>query len=456
MNTLPAGYKMSDTAVSRLEGTFMLYRINGWTDEQMIEHGLIELINPKKTVADVWEYYKGVWPDNSNYMYWDSSDPFTQSNAICNRIQFEQYGRNRNAEAFKTANAMVEKFEAAKKAAKKRAKEELEQIDNAILRSDQKLKALQTDLNKSREENNFIQKESRILQRVAIAHKVHVNSLTCERNFLQTELDKVRGDNDIARKESRILQLVAVEHKAIIARHQEQDEITNEANDHLRYMDKQQSKELKKQELSHIAKNTTIKQLQTEQAERSHENNALNNAVKYHQRLNEKDSEEINGLRIKLRELKMGNRARAIASRELKKQEQSLTEQCHSSSIRLKVVTSKLQEEAKKLGAEKVKNTNKDRLLEEQKAEIAHLKEVNTHGHNANYQLQEEVKKLVINKRNLNGRVSSQANELDQLHSMYSEQAERCNEITAIKLNLEKTIQNLTALTGTKEPKNDD
>jgi hypothetical protein len=409
MNTLPAGYKMSDKAVSRLEGSDMIYRINGWTDEQMIEHGIIELINPKKTVADAWEYFGGVWPPEcTTHIFMGQFDPFYTQTPVCTRQEFESYGRNRKVQADKTANAMVEKFEkvmskwvegeqlldarqlskagnialaartgknavnqfakqskamekiiadmaqeraieaelAAKKAAhsselteaaKKRAKEELEQIDNAILRSDQKLKALQTELNKSREENNFIQKESRILQRVAI------------------------------------------EHKAIIARLHEQDEKSSEANDHLRYMDKQQSKELKKQELSHIAKNTIIKQLQTELDKVRGDNDVATSET------------------------------RALRS-----------------------------------------------ITEEQRAEIAHLKEVNTHGHNANYHLQEEVKKLVRNNRNLNGRVSSQANELDQLHSMYSEQAERCNEITAIKLNLEKTIQNLTALTGTKEPKNDD
>jgi hypothetical protein len=415
MNTLPAGYRLSKNA-NRFNASYATFINFGWTREQMIQEGMIELIHPKKTVADVWEYHKGVWPENRNYIYWYSYAPFHTSEPICNRQDFEAYGRNRKVQADKTANAMVEKFEEVKlkweegehlldarqlskagnialaartgtnavdqfakqfKAMEKiradilqeKATSELTERDAIIVQgntavvidwktckvkpalslNNQKLKTLQTELNKSRETNNYVKKGIRMHQRIFKAHKAKVNELTCERNVLQNALDKVRVDNDMARNETRLQrsvirqqredlnddQEVINEQKAIIARLHEQYEKSIKANDHLRYMEKQQSKELKKQELSHIVKNTTIKQLQTE----------LDKVCK---------------------QLGIGNRNQALEIREL------------------------------------------NIVVREQVIEIRELGET----------------------------VSSQANELDQLHSMYSEQAERCNE--------------------QKEPKNDD
>jgi hypothetical protein len=259
MNTIPAGYKMSAQAVARLEGSHMLYMMNGWTDEQMIEHGILELIHPKKTVADAWEQLKGVLPIARVYAGIGVSSTGTivaamkgsaiskEKNGtymICTCEEFEEYGNNRKVQADKTANAMVEKFEkvmskwvegeqlldarqlskagnialAARtgtnavnqfakqfKAMEKiradilqeKATSELTERDAIIVQgntavvidwktckvkpalslNNQKLKTLQTELNKSRETNNFIQKESRILQRVAIEHKAIIESL---------------------------------------------------------------------------------------------------------------------------------------------------------------------------------------------------------------------------------------------------------------------------------------
>ena len=112
MNTLPAGYKMSDKAAGH---AYMLYIAAGWTEEQLIELGYIELIHPKKTVADTWECFEGVWPyECRDGGYWYKYNTSYKSSPTCTREQFESYGRKRKVEADKTVNAMVQKFEAAK------------------------------------------------------------------------------------------------------------------------------------------------------------------------------------------------------------------------------------------------------------------------------------------------------------------------------------------------------
>ena len=155
MNTLPAGYKMSAKANG---AEYVNFIRAGWPEKEIIERGYIELIHPKKTVADVWKYFKGVWPDSSNFMYWDSSDPFTQSDAICNREQFEQYGRNRKVQI------------------------------NGFIKTNAELTQCNADLVSTN--------ENIILRNRALNNQNH--QLKLKQSSLEKALDNVKGDNDAA------------------------------------------------------------------------------------------------------------------------------------------------------------------------------------------------------------------------------------------------------------------
>jgi hypothetical protein len=188
---IPAGYKMS----AKADGAEYVDFMNaGWTEEEMIDIGYIELIHIRNTVADAWEHFGGVWPWARHCagvvgVNSDGSITRAQPNSIianeecgtymiCTLEQFESYGRNRKVEAFKSPNAMVDKFEAAKQRyMEKQQSKELKKQELAHIVKNTAIKQLQTGLSNARGNYVAARKEARLHQSVVTEQRDEIAGL---------------------------------------------------------------------------------------------------------------------------------------------------------------------------------------------------------------------------------------------------------------------------------------
>ena len=421
MNTLPAGYKLSEKA-KKWVNSYEAYIKYGWTEEQMIQEGMIELIQPKKTVADAFELYKGVWPGEGGHKFIGVSRNGTiipaheysiigkeQDNTyvICTRKQFEEYGRNGG---ILPSNSVCEAREQLLKAT---------QIFRSGNEFHQHLEKLMTILIDEKGKDRPAPQETEApVQPVQPVQPVKpdepdeaTKKLANENLIRQQEIGLKRSKiNWLIKTNAELTQcnadLVST-NENIITRNRALNNQNHQLKLQQSSLEKALNKAISDYDAAHIEHKQTIAELISDKEVDRNEINIHKEMVKTQGEIilrlntsNEKAIEESNHLRLNLRDLHLSDSEKTMRIRE-----QAIE-------------------------------------LRDQALEIRELKI--------------EIREQVIEIREMGETVSSQANELDQLHSMYSEQAASMDELSQVKLNLEKTIQNLTTLTEAKEPKNDD